>query len=145
MRWGVNEVFHWCLLWLQCMCKSNDSPIPERTVFQCLASFRNIQLSHLVNLLCLGDGYYPAIQQSHETWCVAVIHVISMLPIIHEWHSLLIPHIINSSPPGQDGCHFADDIFRCIFLNETFFLFWLKFDWSLFLRAQLTITQHWFK
>ena len=24
----------------------------------------------------------------------------------------------NSSPPGQDGCHFADYIFRCIFVNE---------------------------
>ena len=23
-----------------------------------------------------------------------------------------------SSPRGQNGCHFADDIFRCIFLNE---------------------------
>ena len=27
---------------------------------------------------------------------------------------------INSAPPGQNGCHFADDIFRCIFMNERF-------------------------
>ena len=26
----------------------------------------------------------------------------------------------NSSPPGQNGCHFADGIFRCIFVNEKF-------------------------
>ena len=26
--------------------------------------------------------------------------------------------ILNSSPPGQNGCHFADDAFRCIFLND---------------------------
>ena len=26
----------------------------------------------------------------------------------------------NSSPPGQNGCHFADDVFRCIFVNEKF-------------------------
>ena len=26
----------------------------------------------------------------------------------------------NSSPPGQNGRHFADDIFRCIFVNEKF-------------------------
>ena len=26
----------------------------------------------------------------------------------------------NSSPPGQNGRHFADDIFRCIFVNEMF-------------------------
>ena len=25
---------------------------------------------------------------------------------------------INSSPPGQNGCHFADNIFICIFVNE---------------------------
>ena len=27
---------------------------------------------------------------------------------------------ISSSPPGQNGCHFTDDIFRCIFMNEKF-------------------------
>ena len=26
----------------------------------------------------------------------------------------------NSSPPGQNGHHFADDIFRCVFMNEKF-------------------------
>ena len=25
-----------------------------------------------------------------------------------------------SSPPGQNGCHFADDVFRCIFMNVQF-------------------------
>ena len=25
---------------------------------------------------------------------------------------------LNSSPPGQNGCHFADDSFKCIFFNE---------------------------
>ena len=28
--------------------------------------------------------------------------------------------INSSSPPGQNRRHFADDIFKCIFLNETF-------------------------
>ena len=27
---------------------------------------------------------------------------------------------INSSPPGQNGRHFANDIFKCIFVNEKF-------------------------
>ena len=27
---------------------------------------------------------------------------------------------IDSSPPGQNGRHFADDIFKCIFMNEKF-------------------------
>ena len=27
---------------------------------------------------------------------------------------------VNSSPPGQNGHHFADDIFECIFMNAKF-------------------------
>ena len=27
---------------------------------------------------------------------------------------------VNSSSPGQNGSHFAEDIFRCIFMNEKF-------------------------
>ena len=26
--------------------------------------------------------------------------------------------MLNSSSPGQNGRHFADDIFKCIFMNE---------------------------
>ena len=26
--------------------------------------------------------------------------------------------IVNSSPPGQNDCHFADDIFKSIFMDE---------------------------
>ena len=29
---------------------------------------------------------------------------------------------INSSPRGQNGHHFSDEIFKYIFMNETFFL-----------------------
>ena len=28
------------------------------------------------------------------------------------------PQCVNSSLPGQNGCHFTDNIFRCIFVNE---------------------------
>ena len=31
--------------------------------------------------------------------------------------------VINSTPPGQDGCHFADNIFRCILVNEKLCIF----------------------
>ena len=48
------------------------------------------------------------------------------------------------SPHGQNGRHFADDIFRCIFVNENF-VSWLKFHWSFVLRVQLTITQQWLR
>ena len=29
---------------------------------------------------------------------------------------------INSSPPGQNGRHFADDVLRCVFVNETCYI-----------------------
>ena len=49
-----------------------------------------------------------------------------------------------NSPPGENGRHFADDIFWCIFLNEIFCIL-LKIHWSLFPRVQFTITRHWFR
>ena len=48
----------------------------------------------------------------------------------------------NSSPRGQNGRHFAEDIFNA-FLSMNIFVFWLKFHWNLYLRAHLTKTQHW--
>ena len=44
---------------------------------------------------------------------------------------------LNSLRPRRNGQHFADDIFKRIFFNENV--------WSLFLRVQLTILQHWFR
>ena len=35
--------------------------------------------------------------------------------------------LLNSSPPAQNGHHFADNIFKHIFMNEEVFLFWFKF------------------
>ena len=35
------------------------------------------------------------------------------------WY-LHVACLLNSSPAGQNGRHFADNIFRCIFLNEKF-------------------------
>ena len=37
------------------------------------------------------------------------------------WRICVIGHqCINSCPPEQNGRHFADDVFRCIFMNEKF-------------------------
>ena len=51
---------------------------------------------------------------------------------------------LNSSPPGENGRHFADDIFRRISWTKSF-VFWLKFHWSLFLRVWMSMTRHWFR
>ena len=39
---------------------------------------------------------------------------------------------VNSSPPGQNGRHFADDMFKRIFLNESICIL-NKFRWNMFL------------
>ena len=57
--------------------------------------------------------------------------------------STLNKFAINSISPRQDGCHFADDCFKCSFLNEMY-EFRLKCHAGL-LGVQLTIFQHWFR
>ena len=51
---------------------------------------------------------------------------------------------LNILRPKEDGRHFADDTFKCIFLMKTF-EFRLGFHWSLFLMFELTTFQHWFR
>ena len=41
---------------------------------------------------------------------------------------------VNSSPPGQNGRHFPDDIFKCIFMNEKFCIF-IQISLKFFLRS----------
>ena len=53
--------------------------------------------------------------------------------------------IIIFSPAGQNGRHFSQTTFSNAFSLEKHFVFWFKFNWSLFLRGQLTISQHWFR
>ena len=51
---------------------------------------------------------------------------------------------LNPLRPRQDGRRFADNVFKCIFLNENIWIS-LKISLKLFLRFQLTIFQHWFR
>ena len=51
---------------------------------------------------------------------------------------------LNTLRPRQNGCHFPDDIFKCIFLNENVKIS-IKFHWSLLLMVHLTIFHHWFR
>ena len=53
------------------------------------------------------------------------------------WH-------INSSGPTEDGRDFPDDFFKCICWMKLYDVR-LRVHWSLFIRAHLTIFQHWFR
>ena len=74
--------------------------------------------------------------------CIFMNEKVSILIIISLRFIPMGP--INSSPPGQNERHFADVLFRCIFVYEKFCVL-IKFHWNLFLRAQLTISQHWLR
>ena len=51
---------------------------------------------------------------------------------------------VNSSPPNKMAT-ISQTVFSDAYSWMKRFLFWLKFHWSLFLRVQLTITQHWLR
>ena len=49
----------------------------------------------------------------------------------------------NTLRPRQNYPHFGNDNFKCIFMNENVWILHLRFHWSLFLRHELSIFQHW--
>ena len=51
--------------------------------------------------------------------CHEIFGMMSQMSPVIKWYSI-ISWGINSSPPGQNGHHFPDDIFKCIFMNEKF-------------------------
>ena len=53
-------------------------------------------------------------------------------------------HYVNTLRPRQNGCHFADDTFKRIFVNKNVRIF-IEISLNLFLGVQLTIFQHWFR
>ena len=65
---------------------------------------------------------------------------------LHEGHvakGILGSQDLNSSPPGQNGRHFADNIFKCIVVYEKFFLFFVKISWKFVPKD--SIIQRWFR
>ena len=49
---------------------------------------------------------------------------------------------INTLRLEENGCHFADNIYKCIVFNENCCTL-IQFSWNLCPRVQLTISQHW--
>ena len=56
------------------------------------------------------------------------------------WQHILLTHL-----PLDKMTAISQMIFSVAFLWMKSCVFWLKFHWSLFLRVQWTITQHWFR
>ena len=66
--------------------------------------------------------------------CIACIIIMLLYPMTNITHWGM----------NKNGCHFANDILKCIFGNEKY-EFWLRFLKIIFLRVQLVICQHWFR
>ena len=81
-------------------------------------------------------------------WCEWKLHgTVSLIWASHswgyqQWWSGMTPltHL-----PLDKMVTFSQTIFWDEFSWMKNFVFWLKFHWSLFLRVQLTTTQHWFR
>ena len=82
------------------------------------------------------------------------LHIFDFSPFVHQasdvmrngWRDLTKyrgTFSVNTLRPRQDGRHFPDDIFKCIFLNEKIY-FLLRFHWIVFAMVKSTILQHWF-
>ena len=54
----------------------------------------------------------------------------------------LLSNWVNTLRPRQDGCHFADNIFKCIFLNENISI---EISLEFVPKGPINNTQHWFK
>ena len=59
-------------------------------------------------------------------------------------HSGLSTRRGDTLKPRQHNHHFPDRLFKSIFLNENVWML-IKVSWSLFLRSQLTMFQHWLR
>ena len=66
-------------------------------------------------MLLYNKGNYG---HHHLSIYVAQYHILTPQAYHFSVGGIIVRKIINWSPPGHNGLHFADDIFRCIFMNE---------------------------
>ena len=76
--------------------------------------------------------------------CRRILHIWSPKEITDISHSPHLAQDINSSPLDKMA-DISQTILSGAFSWMKSFVFWLKFHWSLFLKVQLTISQHWFR
>ena len=67
-----------------------------------------------------------------------------VISVIYYHLSILTSVTVHTLRLTQNGRHFIDDTFKCVFLNQNM---WIRliFHVSLFLRVQLAISQYWFR
>ena len=74
--------------------------------------------------------YHYAIMSKHfwKLNCTYTVH--------NATQELWVTYISNSSPPGQNGCHFADNCFKLTFVNEKFCI-WIRISVKFVPKSQV--------
>ena len=96
--------------------------------------------------ILLAPGYYWTVRYVRLAMCWAAglpRECTIIAGQLQSYDILFRTPCVNTLRLRQDGCHFPD-IFKCIFLYENV-KFRSRIYWSLFLRVQLTLFQHWFR
>ena len=122
--------------WLKVATTLEKPPTPTHWLHQAI-TWINIDWS----LVKSSDSHIMAIskempQRSITKIGLKIIYKISLKFPRGQW--------VNTLRPRQNGRHFTDDVFKCIFLNGNLWIS-IKFQLGLFLRVQFTIFQHWFR
>ena len=92
-------------------------PLAVAMTLASLVGLSGITLTRLAHYTLLA----VKMRHSHAHWYYTSPY--SSLASIIGLYVMCLPSgvsFINSTPPGWNGRHFADDIFRCIFINEVF-------------------------
>ena len=97
--------------------------------------------------ICELENLWPEISNNLKTvwvltWIQSEIHILIQQIMANCQRAHPGMSLVNSSPPGQNGLHFTDNILDAFSWMKSF-VFWSKFH--LLLRVHLTITQHWFR
>ena len=87
----------------------------------------------------LGANFSDILSEIHA-FSFKIMHL-KMLSA--KWRLFCIGLNVLTHLPLDKMAAISQKIFSDAFLWMKSFVFWLKFHWSLFLRVQLTITQHW--
>ena len=90
-----------------------------------------LDLGHGIHISCYGSGDrdLPFTKKPPVVDLCVTVLIIMYVTLMHKWtglglhqimawHLLLTEPLFNTLRPRQNGCHFADNIFKCIFLNE---------------------------
>ena len=132
-RWSTNWTPNHCIIFgTSCVCLLTHLPLDKMTTIS-QTTFWNA-FSWMKRFVFWYEFHWSLFLRVRLTIFQIMVQIMAWCrtkptPILH--CSASLPLIQLTFPHEQNGRHFADDIFKCIFLNKNI-VFWFKFHWSLF-------------